>query len=71
MSGYRPRLRRLDEAERCLRPDGSRKSSYRSAAKARQAIRRHSADAKLSVYLCPVCGSWHLTSAPQPKGGRP
>lgn len=58
--------RSLDAGHRCLRPDGSRKSSYRSPAKARQAIRQHrNAAVRLYVYRCPRCGYWHLTSRPQ------
>lgn len=58
--------RPLHEVERCKRPDGSEKASYRSAAKARRAIREHRhRDARLYVYECPRCGFWHFTSRPQ------
>jgi hypothetical protein len=54
------------EAERCKRPDGSEKASYRSSAKARRAIRDHRhRDVPLYVYECPRCGLWHITSRPQ------
>jgi hypothetical protein len=57
----------LHERERCRRLDGGTKASYRSRAKARQAIRDHRPDPnrpKLYVYECRHCGLWHLTSQP-------
>lgn len=67
MTNYRPAQRRLDEPHRCLLPNGTRKSSYRSPAKARQAIRQHrNRTVRLYVYRCPDCGFWHITSQPQP-----
>ncbi len=39
------------------------KVGYRSAAKARQAIGRHSGRRpKLHVYRCPACEHWHITT---------
>jgi hypothetical protein len=54
----------------CERRNGTPKSMYRSAAKARQAIRlRKSLDVPLHIYECPRCGYWHITSQPQRNGG--
>jgi hypothetical protein len=66
----RPKYRRPKVEQeigvQCLRPNGKSKALYRSAAKARQAIRHHkSRDASLYVYECRRCGFWHITSQPQ------
>ena len=41
-----------------------RKIRYESRAKALRYIERHYAEVPLSVYKCPYCGGWHLTSHP-------
>jgi hypothetical protein len=66
----RPKYRRPKVAQeigfQCKHPSGKAKSAYRSAAKARQAIRANmSRNAPLYVYQCPRCNYWHLTSKPQ------
>ncbi len=48
------------------------KPSYKSKAKAKQAILGHrKPHAPLYPYRCPSCGNWHLTSMqpPKPEGG--
>jgi hypothetical protein len=46
------------------------KVRFRSAAKARQAMREHrNADVPLFIYQCPACGGWHVTSSPPRNGG--
>ncbi len=57
--------------ERCQRPDGTTKATFRSPAKAKQAIRRQRGNAgvPLYVYQCRHCGFWHHTSQPQRKDG--
>jgi len=71
MANYRRSKRPLSETYQCLKTDGSTKASYRSLAKARQAIRRQraNADVPLYPYHCPRCPYWHITSQPQRKGG--
>jgi rubrerythrin len=66
----RPKYRRpkvhQEIGVRCLRRNGISTAMFRSAAKARQAIRdRKSADVPLYIYQCPRCGYWHITSQPQ------
>lgn len=52
-----------------LRCTHGSKVAYRSAAKARQAARKHRhADVPLFVYQCRNCGGWHITSEPQKDG---
>lgn len=46
----------------------ARKVPYRSAQKAKNAIRNQVIIGKtLDFYCCPVCSKWHVTSHPQPK----
>ncbi len=47
------------------------KPSFKSKAKAKQAILRHGQPRPpLYPYCCQNCGNWHLTSLPQkPEGG--
>jgi hypothetical protein len=63
--------RPLHEQAQCERPDGTPKTTYRSAAKARRAIlkQRGRAGIPLYVYCCPKCELFHITSQPQTKGG--
>jgi hypothetical protein len=70
----RPKYRRprvpQEIGVQCPRRNGTPKSMYRSAAKARQAIRdQNGTGVPLYVYQCQRCGLWHITSQPQRKGG--
>jgi hypothetical protein len=59
--------RPLSEPERCQHLT-RKKTTYRSAAKARRAIRaiNDKGDGRdLRAYQCARCGGWHLTSHPQ------
>jgi hypothetical protein len=51
--------------ETCLHPNGRRKVSYRSPAKARQAVK--DALQRLRWYHCPSCGYWHVAELKQPR----
>jgi len=54
---------------RCTRADGSSRASFRSPAKAKQAIVKQRAIAGVALYVfkCPHCDYWHHTSKPQRK----
>ena len=70
MAMSRPTSRRPKVREeigfQCQHRNGKGKSAYRSAAKARQAIReKNGSTVPLYVYQCPRCGYWHITSQPQ------
>ena len=60
-------------AFRCPRPDGTFKTSWPSAAKARRAairLRMHGYQ-RLYAYQCPRCRYWHLTKQPTRGALRP
>lgn len=61
--------RLLHEPQRCRRDDGTDRASFRSKAKARQAILRQRGGARyvppLYPYQCPWCRLWHVTSQEQ------
>jgi hypothetical protein len=57
---WRGRFKSTLESGTCLTPSGRQKKSYRSMAKARQALRGNNTDAKF-IYLCPLCSNYHLS----------
>lgn len=64
----RERERRDKKVTECYSDQGhsscGRKIRYESRAAALRYIERHYAKVPLSVYRCPYCGGWHLTSHP-------